>query len=103
MFEGTIASGLMEQEDKINFDNLTFPIYKKDEYASEWYRFDSISEFITVRGKGERGDVISIGTIKGLDKLTFVDLYSNRKDCTEQEFNAMFHKSLIALQDIIMK
>lgn len=100
MFEGTIISGLMEQENEIDFDNLKFPIYRKGEQVGEWYRFDSIDTLINIRLDSFRGNVVSVGIIKDLDKLTFVDLYSNREECTDEEFSDLFHKTLAELKGI---
>ncbi len=100
MFEGTIMSGLMEQEKKIDFDKLKFPIYKKRENNSEWYRFDSIDKLITARGNSWRGNMISVGIAEDVDKSVFVDLYSNCDECSDEEFNNIFKEKLDMLNSI---
>lgn len=92
MFEGTIHSMLLEQKDKIDFDKLEFPIYRKAEKEGEWYKFNAVDKFTTVREKSWRGNLQSAGEAEDVDVLVFVDLYSNKKECTAKEFDDAFRR-----------
>jgi len=91
MFEGTIASAIMELEEKIDFTSLKFPVYRKNEKQNEWYRFDTVTKLISIR----KNNVIAVGIAQNVPKEVFVEQYSLRTvECSKEEFDEVM-KSVI--------
>lgn len=85
MFEGTIYSAILEAKEKIDFNSLQFPIYRKSEYDNEWYRFDSVTKLISIR----KNNIIGIGISPETPDDVFVKLYSFKEECSKEEFNEL--------------
>lgn len=96
MFEGTLYSALLEAKEKINFDALQFPIYRKSEQDKEWYRFDSTIKMISVRNN----QVKAIGIAENLPEDVFIRLYSFNETCLKDEFDSSLSQILQGIENI---
>lgn len=91
MFNGIESSALIMAKEKIDFSSLQFPIYRKNEEDKEWYRFDSISRFVSIR----TNLVIAIGLLTNASEDTFVVTYSiMSKECSKDEFNRVMKMAI---------
>ncbi len=85
MFEGTIYSTILEAKEKIDFNSLQFPIYRKSRYNNEWYRFDSVTKLISIR----KNNIIGIGISPETHDDVFVKIYSFEEECSKDEFDKL--------------
>lgn len=84
---------IIEAGEGIDFDNLKFPIYRKDESNSEWYRFDSAKELVSIR----INNVVGMGLSRETPDSVFIKIYSFAVQCSREEFDASLMK--IAIQN----
>lgn len=78
---------ILEAKQKIDFNSLKFPIYRKSEQNREWYRLDSVTTLVSIR----KNNVIGIGIAPDIPDNAFTKVYAFEEECSKDEFDKVLN------------